>query len=148
MGCDIHLVLEQRDGDKWVGVDTFVSHNRAYAKDEMDAYSSPIARQRNYNRFAALAGVRGKGPAARGIPDNASDTARFLVKSWASDGHSHSWLPMKEAAQIWLNTGYHDLKDAADFIKKYPECHYFNVDCSEGSGKSADDFRVVFWFDN
>lgn len=146
MGCDIHLVLEKRHGDKWVGVDTFTSFQRQYASGEpMDGFSMPIARSRNYERFAALAGVRGSGAEARGLPDDASDTTRLMSEEWGVDGHSHSWLPLTDAAKVWAATERYDV---SDFAKTYPESHYFNVDCSEGSRNDAADYRVVFWFDN
>lgn len=147
MGCDIHLVLEKCHGDKWIAVDTFTPFHRQYAaKDEaMDGWSAPIARCRNYERFAALAGVRGNGPAPLGVPEDASDTARFFIEKWNCDGHSHSWLPLDTAAGVWAATERNEL---SDFAKQYPDSHYFNVDCSEGSGNEMGDYRVIFWFDN
>lgn len=147
MGCDIHLVLEKRHGDKWIAVDTFVPFHRQYVTkdDAMDGWSAPIARCRNYERFAALAGVRGDGPSPLGVPDDASETSLFFIEKWNCDGHSHSWIPLDQAARIWPAT---ERRELSDFAKKYPESHYFNVDCSEGSGDKIDDYRVVFWFDN
>jgi hypothetical protein len=58
MGCDIHLVLERRaDDGRWIAIDTFTSFHRSYvhSADTMDGFSSPIARDRNYTRFAKLA---------------------------------------------------------------------------------------------
>ena len=151
MGCDIHLVLEKRDGGKWVGVDTFTSHHRSRPTrdDIMDGFSSPTARSRNYDRFAALAGVRGDGPEARGLPPDLSDTTALLASEWGDDGHSHSWLPLNEAARIFLETEWVPPgKELSESIKKYPEEHYFNVDRLEAGGGDDDNYRVVFWFDN
>lgn len=149
MGCDIHLVLEQHVGEKWIAIDTFMSHHRLYAKpdDIMDGFSSPTARSRNYKRFAKLAGVRGPGPQPKGMPGDASETAKFLVNDWDEDGHSHSWLPIAEAARIFLETEWHDpAKSLSEMITKYPVSHYFNVDTS--GSKNDEDFRIIFWFDN
>lgn len=146
MGCDIHLVLEKRDGEKWVGIDTFNGHHRAKweLKDENEYdYSSPVTRTRNYHRFAKLAGVRGYGPNPRGVPDDASDTTRLMVKRWGSDGHSHSWLPMTEAAAIFAATA----GDMDEWAAKYPASYFFNVDTSD-ERTDADDYRIIFWFDN
>lgn len=55
MGCDIHLVLEKLTPDgKWVGIDTFKSH-QCWPDNK---WAVPIVRDRNYVRFANLAGVR------------------------------------------------------------------------------------------
>lgn len=147
MGCDIHLVLEKKHADKWVGIDTYNSHTQPkwLVAKGMSGYSSPVVRERNYERFAALANVRGDGPAPRGVPDDASDTSRLLIEQWGGDGHSHSWLPLAEASNIWMKTaGPND----DEFATKYPTSHFFGVDVSEGSNEKISDYRVVFWFDN
>ncbi len=149
MGCDIHLVLEKKHGKKWVGIDTFAGHQQPkwMVAKGMSGYSSPIARERNYERFAALANVRGPGPKPRGLPKDASDTTKLMVERWGGDGHSHSWLPLAEAANIFDKTnGPQDSDD--DFVSKYPTSHFFGVDVSEGSNEKISDYRVVFWFDN
>ncbi len=136
MGCDIHMVLEQKHNGKWIGVDTFLGHESALDK----GYAWPEATERNYRRFAALAGVRGEGPAPKGLPQDLSDTAKLLSDQWESDGHSHSWLPLQEAAQVFLTTLH---GQANDFIKQYPESHFFGCDLDKDR-----EYRVVFWFDN
>lgn len=146
MGCDIHLVLEKRHGSKWIGVDTFSGDHRAkwMLKPKEYDWSSPVARDRNYDRFAALAGVRGSGPEPRGIPADASDTTAYLVEDYGSDGHGHSWLPMKEASEVWKRTA----GQLDEIESKYPDSYFFGVDTSEGSNNNSDDYRIVFWFDN
>ncbi len=142
MGCDIHLVLEQYDTDLgWVGVDTFESHEGGHGK----GWCRPIVRERNYKLFAAIAGVRGEGPPPRGIPDDASATTRFLVKQWGEDGHSHSWLPLDDAAREWNAERYPGEKrlDPNDYRARFPKSFWFGVDEDD-----ATVFRVVFWFDN
>lgn len=138
MGCDIHLVLERKnDAGKWVGVDTFNSHASAYG----ESHSVPVARSRNYERFAALAGVRGDGPEPRGLPSDASDTTRLLATDdWGADGHSHSHLPLGEAAKIFLQTEFKK-PQRTSLAMTDPAYHYFGVD-------PADGYRIVFWFDN
>ena len=146
MGCDIHLVLETRHNGDWIAIDTFTGHSRpkwSLKEDEHD-YSIPVARGRNYERFAALAGVRGFGPPPRGVPIDASQTARYLIDYYGVNGHSHSWLPLDEATRIWKGTA----GELGDFENKYPESYFFGVDVSEGSEPSIDDYRVVFWFDS
>lgn len=136
MGCDIHLVLEKKFGEKWIGVDTFNGHETAYGK----GWASPTARSRNYTRFAALANVRGEGGLEpKGIPSDASDTTQALSDEWGGDGHSHSWLPVDEAAAIFAKTE-RELTD--EYAKKCPAAHFF------GAEGDLSVYRLVFWFDN
>ena len=147
MGCDIHLVLERRvakglhgeRNDRWVAVNTFESHHPAYGSEP---WSTPAARSRNYTRFAALAGVRGEGPIPRGLPENISETTKYLIDMWGGDGHSHSYLPVTEAAAIFLRTSS-GLKDDSVFGYRYPASHFFGVE-----DEDEENFRIVFWFDN
>lgn len=146
MGCDIHLVLERNAGGKWIGVDTFQGHHRLAAKVGDWDWSSPIARSRNYRRFAALAGVRGAGPVPHGLPADVSETAKFLSDEWGIDGHSHSWLPLDMACRIFLDTHYvlgQDKPDPESIAAKFTASYFFNVESDQISN-----FRIVFWFDN
>lgn len=146
MGCDIHMVLEHKvvaleNGvrrEKWVGVNAFQS-----SKDFDGSHHVPTARTRNYKRFGALAGVRDDGPEPKGIPSDASELTKLLVDEWGSDGHSHSWLTLTEAAEIFLAT--ENSAGAKDRIGiNYPAYYFFGVEEHEGYAN----FRVVFWFDN
>lgn len=127
MGCDIHIATEKRVDDKWVMVTR--------------AFWNTAARTRNYHRFAALAGVRGDGPPPRGLPDDISDSTRLFRDEWGDDGHSDSWLPLHDAARLWLET---ERGEVNDFMRKWPESHYFDVELESYPGV----YRVVFWFDN
>ena len=113
MGCDIHLVLEKRFDEKWVAINTFCSFHRATygSKEPMDGFSSPVVCAAVTTN--ALAGVRGDGPAPLGLPEDASETTHALSKSWDSDGHSCSWLPLADAVKIWRETERFDLSDWA-----------------------------------
>jgi hypothetical protein len=157
MGCDIHLVLEEKDANgKWVGINTFMSHDRASwtvgnrkrKPDIFDVWSSPVARDRNYARFSALADVRSYdrvGPKPRGVPDDASETTKHLINKWGVDGHSHSWLSLKEATKIWVET---ENDDMINHHQKYAEYHFFGVEALTEDPKEFDKYRIVFWFDN
>lgn len=141
MGCDIHLVLEKHDEELgWIGIDAFRGH-----RDRKGEYSSPHATDRHYRRFAALAGVRGGGPEPRGVPGDASALTRLFVRDWDSDGHSHSWLPVAEAAKIFSKRFYSEEKplDPKSYEAEYPADYWFDADDAQ-----ADKFRLVFWFDN
>jgi hypothetical protein len=138
MGCDIHATLEVKTPTGWVCVNTYQGHHMAYPCGDRD-WSLPVTTERNYDRFAALAGVRGEGPEPRGIPEDASDTTKYLVDLWGSDGHSHSWLPAKKAAEIFLATDR--TKTQEEFRAKFPKNYYLEI---EGTAEH----RLIFWFDN
>lgn len=151
MGCDIHAVIEVRDNTNktWVGV------------------TGQLGLGRNYEAFAALAGVRSSGNddkkskviddgVALGLPPDISQTAKYFVDGWGGDGHSHSHLPIREFCKRWLLC--EDADKVADLIrqeiervagyssdtawvKEYERLFGYYMD-------DADDYRVVFWFDN
>lgn len=120
MGCDIHVFVERFWRGKWV----------------MDNKAARYAPDRNYGRFAALAGVRGPGPKPKGLPDDCSDSVLMIAEDWGHDGHSHSWYTMDEAIDIWVDTDYVD-----NYMGIDPSYYYFNID-------KPGQYRVVFWFDN
>lgn len=141
MGCDIHMVLEVKDAERpghWVGIDAFKGHESRLDK----GWCSPAATSRNYERFSALAGVRGEGQKARGLPADISETAAYLVRDWGVDGHSHSWLPLVEAAEIFLATEWPSRPEPNSYASKAPCSYYF------GAEGELENYRLVFWFDN
>jgi len=97
VGCDIHLYVEVKRGKKW---------EVAYAPESMRPEYDPTGiaswyRGRNYDMFAVLADVRngsGFDPIVepRGVPGDCSKEVKAIVKEWSSDGHSHSWLTVRE----------------------------------------------------
>lgn len=137
MGCDIHLILERQTLKGWVATDTFNYHH-----SNERTFSFPVARNRNYRRFSALAGVRGDGPQPKGLPDDLSQTAQYVIDQWGDDGHSHSWLPLLEAIKIFLDTNREYSEDPLEEIK-YPHDYFFNIDEEE-----IDQYRLIFFFDN
>lgn len=142
MGCDIHATLEVNTPEGWVCVDTYQGHHKSWVKEGEYDWSSPITTARNYERFGAMAGVRRDGPAAKGLPDDATETTKYLVKRWGVDGHSHSWLTSKEAAQIYLNTCGEF--DTDDFKAKFPESYFLGIE----RHSPDEEYRLIFWFDN
>lgn len=136
MGCDIHVVLERRWNNRWVGVNKF-----EYSKpDRYRAYT----RERNYQRFTALANVRGHGGLdPRGLPKDISDLTAMEVDGWSGDGHSHSWVTLDDALKIWLDTEFTERfdKEMLKRITDFPKYYYFGVEDDEA-------YRIVFWFDN
>lgn len=100
MGCDIHGMYERKGRWSWV-----------------NAGDPDIGR--NYTTFAILADVRNEG----GIPPisqprlsfdeiadwdfDVSDEFRALTKHWSSDGHSHSYVTLKELKAYDINQKYY-----------------------------------------
>lgn len=139
MGCDIHLSLEYRHPTfGWVGIDTFRGFNS-------EGYRMPPALNRNYRLFAALAGVRGEGPDPRGVPDDVSPLTKIQFEHWDGDGHSHSWLPLADAAREFNKRRWEAEKapDPESYRDKFPASFWFAVD-----DDNIDSYRLIFWFDN
>jgi len=128
MGCDIHICVEKKIGDNWVMLGR-------------PGFRSPCE-DRNYERFAALAGVRGAGPAPRGLPDDISPATKFWMDKYSD--HSCSWLPMEEAAKIFLETSYYAGSKPDGYAQKYPCHHYFEIYDTEDPAN----YRIVFGFDS
>lgn len=128
MGCDIHGTVEKKVGGKWVMVNRWDSR-------------WPCS-ERIYARFAALAGVRGDGPAPRGLPKDVSDSTALYVAERALDFHSSSWLSLAEAIRVFVNT------DPAPITRKlnFPESHFWNIELAAPQDRRK--YRIVFWFDN
>lgn len=99
MGCDIHVCLEVKQTvfgkEKWVNVDSFTWDEYDQKLEHNDFY-----RGRDYDLFSALAGVRKRGNnpcmKEKGMPDDAHSLTVAQYEHWAGDGHSHSWLTLKE----------------------------------------------------
>lgn len=82
MGADIHIVVECKRNGRWVEAGV------------------PPCDNRNYALFGVLAGVRSSEHpticSPKGMPADASDAAKELNDHWNGDGHSHSWLTLRE----------------------------------------------------
>lgn len=115
MGCDIHCAWEYKRPDqmeglpgKWVSLDEW---GDPWGDDEgIQSPKDEIVSWRNYGMFAVMANVRnGYGFAGvdtgdelqpiampRGCPADADYRIIQWVKDWAPDGHSHSYLTLKD----------------------------------------------------
>ncbi|NVN99255.1 MAG: hypothetical protein HXX17_08025 [Geobacteraceae bacterium] len=140
MGCDIHMVLERKHGNKWVGL------------GEVDR---PVS-ARNYALFTELAGVRGESSTelpARGIPADASDLAAMLYEDWDGDAHTPSYVSMDEFLSAWIRVAAPEKKAkwVADKLEGQSDTKYtlllelFSIYMDDH--KEAE-YRLVFWFDN
>lgn len=108
MGCDIHLYQEQKIDGSWKSTDVW---SDKYKEGRLSvAYDDMVYHERNYNLFSILADVRnGHGFAGvktgagftpisepRGLPKDVSKQVRSASDDWSGDGHSHSWLTVRE----------------------------------------------------
>lgn len=156
MGTDIHIVVERKWEGRWVGVRTDQGFYRGgFLGDSGPNWASPAVGNRNYAFFARLAGVRGDGPEALGLPDDASDLTLMRWSEWESDGHSCSYLPLKEFADRWCAGDKEFLAKRAVERLRGEDNSYTQLLNRASIGAfdpygymDVEDFRVVFWFDN
>lgn len=113
MGCDIHMYVEYKKKfykakdsfeERWVHGDYF-KPNPDYngvdlQEDKMERLE--LYGGRNYGLFATLAGVRDYTESMvpvtepKGVPEDATAYVNKANEDWDSDGHTHSWLTLKE----------------------------------------------------
>jgi hypothetical protein len=142
MGQDIHLVVERKTADGWVAIRIPGGVSVRRRKPDDATMGWPVVLERNHARFDALAGLGGEGPAPRGLPDDLSQTARFLVAQWEGDGFAHSWLPAAEFARICRETERDAERDGlASHPAEYVYLGLMKVD-------DIANCRVIFWFDS
>ena len=148
MGCDMHMFVEKKVDGQWVSQDKMVPDEfseepvaeRLQAQFGTFRYKDGdglvhISMMRNYNLFGILANVRnGYGLAGaptggqflpiskpKGISEDASDEVKAELDSWGVDGHSHSWLTVKEILEwshwtdIRITSGYISEKQYREF---------------------------------
>ncbi len=153
MGCDIHYVIEQEHNGEWVGVfatDNWLTYPNFDAHRHISAF---LFKERNYQFFANLAGVRGLGPEPLGLPEDLSSMSRMYTDSWDTDGHSHSYASLRDFVTTWLVVNNESIVSLVkeklegndpvlEVVKKLGICQY------EEEEPSIDKYRVVFWFDN
>lgn len=156
MGCDIHMVVERKWEGRWVGLHA-VPYMRTYERDNA---SAPLSvsfhgwdiKNRNYGFFAKLAGVRGEGPEPKGVPDDASDLTLMEIDSWGQDGHSHSWCMVQEFYDLFRESNewlvVDTLVEGSARISIDDLLGVSYSDLAEEEKGVADNYRVVFWFDN
>lgn len=122
MGCDIHLRVEKRVNGQWTPAEP-MRRNRYWEPggDEPELEPVRFYDGRNYDLFAILANVRnGRGFAGvstglgfipisepKGLPIDVSPDVEKDSESWGSDGHSHSWITLRELLDFdWTQKTY------------------------------------------
>lgn len=127
MGTDIHGFVEcaDEDGGPWT------------AAIDIDL----LYRGRGYDAFGCLFGVRnfaGFRPLAegRGLPQDASETARAEFAEWGRDGHSATWISWAELKRV-------DWAEPAEQVDARVHEYRRTEDGWVMSGKAAWDGRVA-----
>jgi len=157
MGADIHMVLEQKHNDGWVGIHSYphLDTTTLYGL-QVDFNSTwPRITGRDYELFAKLASIRGEGLAPLGVPEDVSELARMHIDRWDCDGHSHSYLSLAKFTKLYATTESAIADSTKDRLQG-KDLHSKEVYCAGGYDFTDydDDFdakhdaRIVFWFDN
>jgi hypothetical protein len=122
MGCDIHLVVEQKVGGQWIGLAS------------TDYGWNPPCGERHYAFFTELCGVRGGGEITNnGLPKDISPLAKICLDGWDLDAHSKGHISVVD-----LEEKYEKVAGDRNALA-----------LSLGGGPEGDKLvRVVYWFDN
>ena len=145
MGCDIHLHVETKQYDAWLEVRNPI-HEETYSQH---TYRHWPGSDRYYTLFAVLADVRNRDgsvtPIAtpRGLPGDASRTVKDEADTWDGDGHSHSYLTLRELVDYdWDAPAGHSTirQQVGDFFSLMQLMAHETLDMEYA--------RIVFWFDN
>jgi len=141
MGCDIHVYVEYRitPTAPWQAAP---EHINVKEDEEYERVNSVDSTGRNYELFAALAGVRGDGPDAKGLPDNVSDLIRLAAEQWDGDGHSHSYYSLDEFEEILKQTcDYLDWSDKCETA--FWEWNDYDYHGKDGKSKPPQDYVTL-----
>lgn len=105
MGCNIHMTVEEHDGERWV------------ENESIEAYS-----ERHYGAYAILADVYNWPlplipiDAPRGLPDDASEAARATAERYGKDAHHGSWFYLSELLDFDWEGATHFQVGVADVL--------------------------------
>ena len=104
---------------------------------------------RNYRLFGALAGVRNYNMEiisdfAKGLPVDVSTEVCGFSDEWEDDGHSHSYLTVKEL----IDSKYHKMSKKELYDIGMSSYFFKDVVDSLLILGDPEDVRIVFWFDN
>lgn len=127
MGCDIHMLAEKKNKDKWEKVGNVFEHKWG---DKVSVLEEPYG-GRNYELFAFLAGVRNRfdiKPISepKGFAEDASEEVKKdLYDYWDGDGHSASYFTLEELKNAdWdqeFSNGGVVSADVYDYLKNINE---------------------------
>lgn len=141
MGCDIHVHREVRCDGQWKCLED-------YYEDDGEVFLSARYIDRNYMLFGLLAEVRSKVSlafTARGLPDDVSEQIQLESNEWDSDGHTHSWLDLRELHEKQTEL----LLSSEQLTQECLTClQKFLGELEWPKDVSPQNCRIVFWFDN
>jgi hypothetical protein len=155
MGCDIHAYVEVKRDGIWVLTEEDVISNRAYGLFGF------LADVRNYSHCQPISPVKG-------LPKDVSKQVQGLSDYWDCDGHSHSWLSLKElldfdysqmlwdrrvtkkvGANCWNGAALADEGEGQHLTyKEFLGKWFFDILENLEAYGEPEDVRLVFWFDN
>lgn len=127
MGADIHMRVEIKDFHNngtfdWMDGDVYFKRRNYKTDNEYsDEYVMiPFYEDRSYMLFSILAGVRNEydiEPISmpKGIPSDCCDSVKTDIDSWRNDGHSCSYLTLKEIKEYYKT---HETISVTVFITK------------------------------
>lgn len=173
MGCDIHAYLEirrfdfddkEREKGIWINADKWTKNEFAVLyKEENEPiwhidYDDRIWGKRWYFLFAVLAGVRNAWDLTpisekKGLPEDASDEIKQASERWKADGHSHSWLSLKEINEwdgwdIEIKDDFGGETTYRKFLAEFHDKTVKRMMTKVNHNVTEEDVRIVFWFDN
>lgn len=176
MGCDIHVHVEIKHNKKW---QKFTGKHFSSGYSYTGEKSSAPFEWRSYQMFGFLANVRNdnirpiKEPTYE-LPSNVSNGVLREWKHWESDGHSISFITLRELIEFDFNQNLRtpeqdfsthsknvlfekissisedddwELKTYYDIVGGPDGTFCKNIEELSELG-DLDDVRVVFWFDN
>lgn len=150
MGADIHFVIESLDEEQnlWVGIyatETLIERIQFLTKTPLRTLS-----ERDYSFFANLAGVRGAGPKANGLPNDASQLTLTERGYWDTDGHSEGHCSLYDFIGAKLKNEDRVPKAVAwRLANKDPVLMFLGVPPEDAYELArVKMLRVCFWFDN
>lgn len=144
MGCDIHTITEVRTQDGW----------KPALLDEQDdgCNEGPIFDYRNYALFGFLADVRNYSDVkamcpGRGFPDDATDTAKALLKRWNGNAHSATYVTLAELLSVDYSQPIEDRR-----VTRQIAPNFWDGGCTaepgQGKLKSYEEFLGRGYFDD
>lgn len=148
MGCDIHTYCEKLIDGKW-------EHVLGGCPYEGTVKGMELFDWRSYSIFGFLGNVRNHSccePLSknRGLPENVSDTVKYARESWGIDGHSTSFITLKEFLDFDYDKTFTDKRDCNEIVsyREFLGDGFFRELEKMKAIGSPEEVRLVFWFDN
>ena len=174
MGCDIHMYVEKREDKNlpWeMDSNHFIMVEEEGTEDEYAYLKEVGVTGRDYKLFGILADVRSDGCIykPRGTPNDVSFAIGVEEENIGLDGHTHSWLTLKEFKKCLKRGGYIvDPNGSADAFYDWQEkgfdgappdfttlvnyCERWKDNIIADNillgSKNRPEVRLIFWFDN